>query len=219
MNTQLLDCFSHHNKRRLLNLLRYYPLTLMDAVKVLGLKKNHVAKFLKEFTQTGLVQKYKVSHRVVIYYCFSVPDIPNTFRELYLSREKSIKGYNEEQFINDLFNTDIDKFIITMYQNRKINSVEYFPKDFISEVFRMFQIDDLQFVKDKERYSLLLPQMKAITYMRESAREFKERVKLLSNRYDINLKIRRGKIRMHKRLIEQGWQSIKNVQPGASKWP
>lgn len=149
MKTKLLDCFSHRNKRRLLNLLQFYPLTNKDAVKVLKLKKSLVSKYLTEFTEAGIVQRTQKRHKAVIFECISIPIKPMTLQEFILTYKIDADKY------------PLNKFIVASYQMRNLNDAYDFAGDFISEAFRIFKINDPQFEKDLKEYNSMLSQMDA----------------------------------------------------------
>lgn len=67
-NSLKYSCFSNLNKRRILTLLRFYPLTITDCTKVLGMSKQFVNKYLKEFTEAGIASRDKIHGRNVIYH-------------------------------------------------------------------------------------------------------------------------------------------------------
>jgi len=63
----LLKCYSNHKKRRLLNILMYYPMTHSDLVKVTKINKDRIVDYLKEFEEAGIIKKKLISHKLRIY--------------------------------------------------------------------------------------------------------------------------------------------------------
>ena len=64
---QIYRCFSNKNKRRLLGILRYYPMTMQDLVDVTGISKAYIVQCLKEFTEVGIIEQENISHKFRIY--------------------------------------------------------------------------------------------------------------------------------------------------------
>lgn len=63
----------------------------MDVVKMFGLTKSLAYKYLKEFANAKLIQRYKVSHKMVIYGCneYNIKFIDHVFNMFLIKKSKN----------------------------------------------------------------------------------------------------------------------------------
>ena len=67
LGENIYNCFSNRKKRRLLNILRYFPMTHKDFVDATGFSKRDIYVMTKEFTDADLVFKLTISHKFRIF--------------------------------------------------------------------------------------------------------------------------------------------------------
>jgi predicted ArsR family transcriptional regulator len=97
--SELVNCFSHVNKRRLLNLfLNECWLTITDCEKVLGINRKLVFAHLSELYNAGLIEKDVWNRKNVIYY------IEDDQGREYIRKVFDLLKINDEQFESDLAN-------------------------------------------------------------------------------------------------------------------
>lgn len=99
--SELLNCFSHVNKRRLLNcFMNGCYLTVTDCEKIFGIDRRLAHAHLSELTKSELIERYSLDRKNVLYYID--PNDPRSKR--YIKKVFVLLKIQDEAFIKDLEN-------------------------------------------------------------------------------------------------------------------
>ena len=150
---KLYRCFSTPMKKRLLNILRRFPMTHSDLVKVTGLNAGYISVCLKEFKNAGIIELKQESHKMRIFMCW---------------------------YFDTEFKIDTKKNVI-IHKRIKRNPLPGHPDKFIASVFDLFKFNDPQFKKDIHFVIKNRNEMRAFSYLLYGDKEFPGDKKVLDD--------------------------------------
>ena len=166
----LLKCFSNHNKRRLLNILIYFPMRHKDLVQVTQINPGYIGDCLKDFVIAGIIEKEKVKGEKMVIYLrwfynteIGIADVEN-MREIELSNLQD--AYNKElnRRGKEKIKAKISLKSILRKRTTK-NPLPEYPVNFLASVFDLFKFNDPQFKKDIEYIRRNRDKMRALSYL------------------------------------------------------
>lgn len=152
---KLFKCFNNPKKRRLLNILKGFPMTHGDLVKVTEMNKDDVKDYLREFVAAGIIIKKIVSHKLRIYMCwyhdteYIYDDGSNMSEEERKEKLEHNKKTNEvAEAVGFKGKIKLVGFGKRVKRPIQKNTLPGYPEHFIALVFRLFKFDDPHFKKD-----------------------------------------------------------------------